>query len=549
MYQALYRKYRPSSFSEVVGQKHITETLKNQLNEGRVFHAYLFTGTRGTGKTSCAKILAKAVNCPDIKGGDPCCECESCIEIASGEVMDISEIDAASNNSVDDIRSLREQVNFTPAKAKYRVYIIDEVHMLTQSAFNALLKTLEEPPAHVIFILATTEIHKLPATIISRCERFDFKRIDTADIAERLRFVCEKEGISANDSALGLIASLADGGMRDALSILDLCVASGREINEKTVSDICGLSGRDRMFRAADAIAERNAAEAVKIVEEVHLSSAGVSRFLSDLSAHFRDLLIFKTLSDNRPVTATAEDSEKLEKQAERFTLEEILYCLETLRQSLSLSSGSDARTLTEMSVIRLCTPSLVGTVSALEARISALEKMLEKGVVKTEKAPEVAAEKPSEVAPKTEEKPVYDEEIPLPDSPDEAEYEPPFEENLPVEKTEPESSCGDTVFPYWKDVLEQIKTTCPPLAGVLAESNAYERGDMLLIDSANPMFRKLLGSNQLYRKRIKEAAAALSGKQFRLGPYEKKVTEKEVKNDPLAAFAKKLDNLACEIK
>ena len=247
-YQALYRKYRPQTFSDVIGQEHITETLKNELSAGKTVHAYLFTGTRGTGKTSCAKILAKAVNCLDPKDGDPCLECQACRMAASGENTDIVEIDAASNNGVDNIRELREKVNFTPSVSKYRVYIIDEVHMLSTDAFNALLKTLEEPPAHVIFILATTEVHMLPATILSRCQRFDFRRIDPDSICDRIQYIAEKEGFTVTPDAARLIAAAADGGMRDALSILDLCISNGSTVDEKTVENVCGMAIRNRLI-------------------------------------------------------------------------------------------------------------------------------------------------------------------------------------------------------------------------------------------------------------------------------------------------------------
>ena len=247
-YQALYRKYRPTTFSDVIGQEHITETLKNELSEGKTVHAYLFTGTRGTGKTSCAKILAKAVNCLNPKDGDPCLECEGCLAIANGENTDIVEIDAASNNGVDNIRELRDLLSFAPASSKYRVFIIDEVHMLSIGAFNALLKTLEEPPEHVIFILATTEVHKLPATILSRCQRFDFRRIDNEKICERIQYIAEKEGLSVSSDAATLIASAADGGMRDALSILDLCASSSKDIDEATVESVCAMAGNDYLL-------------------------------------------------------------------------------------------------------------------------------------------------------------------------------------------------------------------------------------------------------------------------------------------------------------
>ena len=241
-YQALYRKYRPVTFSDVIGQEHITTTLKNELYSNKIVHAYLFTGTRGTGKTTCAKILAKAVNCLSPKDGDPCGECEMCQAIANGEVTDIYEIDAASNNGVDDIRDLRDQVNFLPSMGKYRVYIIDEVHMLSLPAFNALLKTLEEPPEHVIFILATTEVHKLPATILSRCQRFDFRRIDPEKICERIQSIAQLEGLTVTDDAATLIAAAADGGMRDALSILDLCLFNNTNIDEDVVASVCAMA-------------------------------------------------------------------------------------------------------------------------------------------------------------------------------------------------------------------------------------------------------------------------------------------------------------------
>lgn len=538
MYQALYRKYRPSTFSEVVGQEHITETLKHQLDTGKIFHAYLFTGTRGTGKTSCAKILAKAVNCENLKNGDPCCECESCKQIADGEVMDISEIDAASNNGVDNIRALRDQANFTPAKAKYRVYIIDEVHMLSIGAFNALLKTLEEPPAHVVFILATTEVHKLPATIISRCERFDFKRIDTDNIVKRLEHVCEQEKIDFTDEALRLIASLADGGMRDALSILDLCAAADGKVTEERVFTTCGLSGKEKLFEITDKIAEHDAAGAVGIVEEVHASSSTVSRFLSELSSHLRDVMIVKTMPSPRPVVATAAEEKRLEAQGAKFTFEELLNALEILRNSTASLSAGDAKTLAEMTVIRLCRPDLLNGLTALEARLAALETKINSGdfsvsskTKETETKP-IVTEKPVEVQEKTPEITKEDtaEELPIPTEPDSSETE-------------------ETPFKQWGALLDEVRITCPLIVGVLEGSRAYTKGDMLLIDCDNTQFRSMLNANDKYRKDIKAAALKLTGKSFRLGPYEKKAETKKTEEDPLRAFAKKLDILSNEIK
>ena len=270
MYQALYRKWRPSSFGEVSGQPQVTLTLLNELKSGRISHAYLFTGSRGTGKTSCAKILAKAVNCENPVDGEPCCVCEMCRSAENGDAPDIIEIDAASNNGVDNIRDIREEVNLSPFRGKYRVYIIDEVHMLSQGAFNALLKTLEEPPAHVIFILATTEVHKLPATVLSRCQRFDFKRISPENISDRLKVIANGEGFGITDDAAALIARLADGGMRDAVSLLDRCCARGSDIDTATVAAAAGIAGTAHLFEMSGYIAQKDTASCLTLVNRLH---------------------------------------------------------------------------------------------------------------------------------------------------------------------------------------------------------------------------------------------------------------------------------------
>ena len=366
-YQALYRKYRPQTFSDVVGQEHITETLKNELSAGKVTHAYLFTGTRGTGKTSTAKILAKAVKCLNPKNGDPCLECESCLSVANGENTDIVEIDAASNNSVDSIRELRDQVNFAPASSKYRVYIIDEVHMLTISAFNALLKTLEEPPEHVIFILATTEVHKLPATILSRCQRFDFRRIDPERICERIQYIAGKEGLTVTDGAASLIAAAADGGMRDALSILDLCASGSKNIDEETVESVCGMAGGDYLLQLAEG--------ALLLTDKLYNTSVDMQRLLSELTSHFRDLMIIKTVkSDNKPIVCSETRLKALTEQAAAFDIKDIMHALSLLQASAAGMQGGNRRCEMEMALIRLCTPSLSNDLSSLERRINALE-------------------------------------------------------------------------------------------------------------------------------------------------------------------------------
>ena len=296
MYQVLYRKWRPQVFSDVAGQPHVTDTLRRELQEGRLSHAYLFTGSRGTGKTTCAKILAKAVNCLHPVDGNPCNECEICKGIDSGSILDVIEIDAASNNGVDNIRDLREEANFTPVAAKYRVYIIDEVHMLSIGAFNALLKTLEEPPSYVLFILATTEVHKLPATILSRCQRFDFRRIPPEDIAARLEYVAGQEGMElAHDAAL-LIARIADGALRDALSLLDQCAGRSKQITVEIVSEAAGLAGRGHLYELSAALRAEDSARRSPCLDELHQGSCDMERLCGDLIDHFRNLMIAKTV-------------------------------------------------------------------------------------------------------------------------------------------------------------------------------------------------------------------------------------------------------------
>ena len=525
-YQALYRKYRPQTFSEVVGQEHITETLKNELALGKTVHAYLFTGTRGTGKTSCAKILAKAVNCLNPKDGDPCLECESCLSVANGENTDIVEIDAASNNSVESIRELREQVAFAPASSKYRVYIIDEVHMLSTSAFNALLKTLEEPPSHVIFILATTEVHKLPATILSRCQRFDFKRIEADRICERIQYIADKEGLTVSQGAASLIAAAADGGMRDALSILDLCASAGKNIDEETVEGVCGMAGSDYLITLADYIKAKNAEDALMLIDKLYGNSVDMSRLLSELTTHYRDLMIIKTVKgESKPIVCSMAKLKALEKQAADYDIKDIMYTLSLLQSANSGMQNGNRRCEMEMTVIKLCTPALSSDITSLERRISALEG----GAVKATPAPAKSTPTPAVEKP-------YDmqeeEEIPLPESPKETVAEAP----------KPPQSSEITPVQSWGEILSILKTSAPLIAGVLKDSKAYIKGQYLLIDAPNTQFRSLINSsNGVYKDSIRKAAQTVLGATYKLGPYTPaKVTAKE---DPLAALADKLKN------
>ena len=527
-YQALYRKYRPTKFSDVVGQDHITKTLKNELACGKIVHAYLFTGTRGTGKTTCAKILAKAINCLSLVDGDPCGECEICRMIANDEITDIVEMDAASNNGVDDIRELREQVNFSPATAKYRVYIIDEVHMLTGPAFNALLKTLEEPPEHVVFILATTEVHKLPATILSRCQRFDFRRIDSSEIVKRLKYVAQNEGLNLTDDAATLIASAADGGMRDALSILDLCASHSSNITEETVANVCSMAGNDYLIKMADLIKNHNTQEALLLIDKLHNSSVDMLRLLSELTQHFRDLMIVKVVKgEQKPIVCSSSKMKALETQAQSFDIKEIMAILGVLQSSAAAMQNGNRRCEMEMAIIRLCNPQIRQDLDSLERRIAALESGTGMPKTQIESAKKVTA---------------FEAEQPTaPDNSDIPDDDIPEFNNNTAEKSAP-----DGIYPVsqWGEILGVLRQNCPIIAGVLNDSSAYIQGDRLLIDTNNSQFRTLVnGNNPTYRDSIRKAASQVLGKVYKLGPYHAKTAESQ-SDDPLKSFAEKLKQL-----
>ena len=532
-YQALYRKYRPLTFSDVVGQEQVTKTLQKELTDGKTVHAYLFTGTRGTGKTSCAKILARAVNCQHPVNGDPCLQCEQCKASLLDENTDIVEIDAASNNGVDSIRELRELINFAPANSKYRVYIIDEVHMLSSGAFNALLKTLEEPPAHVIFILATTEVHKLPATILSRCQRFDFRRIDSEKIAERIQYVAEKEGLTVTDDAATLIASVADGGMRDALSILDLCASNNKNIDENTVETVCAMAGNDYLIDLTDCLKQGDTEKALILIEELNNSSVDMLRLLSELTSHFRDLMIVKTVKGaKKPIVCSSKRMAALENQAEDFDVKEIICCLNILQETASKMQSGNRRSQMELAVIKICNPTLSTDLDSLERRVAALEKGNNVRIISAAQPENKSASKKAEL---------IDDEIPLPDS--EYETPAPMEENVTVpqenvKSTPPEK--GVSEVENWNEIIRLIKQKSPIMGGVLNDSKAYIKGDYLLIDAPNEQFRSLVnGANPIYKNSIRSAAQEVLGVTYKLGPYKKPTVSTE--GDPLLAVAEKL--------
>ena len=393
-YQALYRKWRPMTFDDVVGQNHITETLKHELASEKIGHAYLFCGTRGTGKTTTAKIFSRAVNCENPKDGEPCNVCDTCKGIIDGRIMDVYEMDAASNNGVDAIRNLREEVIYTPAGCKYKVYIIDEVHMLTIQAFNALLKTLEEPPEHALFILATTEPQKIPQTILSRCQRYDFKRIGVDDIAGRLKKVAAAEGINATEDALELIAEIGDGSMRDALSVLDRCSAFGEELRRENVSEIVGIVDERVLFNITEDVISNNVSGAIAKLDGLLNMGKDVLTFFEDYIEHLRSVLLCNECKKpERVLEKSPEAIEKYKSQAERLTATQLIYGITVLNEYHGRAkSMAIPRIAAEVALIKFCKPKYSSEVDALNARIEKLEQLVGRGAAAVQ-LPEIKSE------------------------------------------------------------------------------------------------------------------------------------------------------------
>ena len=510
MYQALYRKWRPKTFDDVYGQPHVTRTLQNQLESGRISHAYLFTGSRGTGKTTCAKILSKAVNCLSPVNGNPCNECEICKGIDNGSILDVIEIDAASNNGVDNIRDLREEANFTPANAKYRVYIIDEVHMLSIGAFNALLKTLEEPPSHVIFILATTEIHKLPSTILSRCQRFDFKRISPEDITARLMYVAEKENATLTENAASLIARIADGGMRDALSLLDRCLSMGTNIDEAAVSDAAGIAGSAYLFSFSEYVADGDITNALKLISKLHNDSCDIESLCTELTLHFRNIMVSKTVSDcNGLIVCSKDEMQKLKERAQSLKLSKILSCIDILEQtSKNIKNAANKKIQLEAAFIKMCSPESSASVSVsdgIEDRLAEIEKRLE--II--ESAPRATLQgakvQPSEPAPV--QKPSKSEASPAPE-------EAPGEPKASTAENLPDIPDGD--FSSWSEVLEKLKVYDIPLFGILAGSTASIKSGRVVIHSDNTTLFDFICSDT-HSKELSRAVAEVLGRRMKI--------------------------------
>jgi len=566
-YKVLYRKYRPKVFDDVVGQPQVTVTLKNELKNGRVNHAYLFTGTRGTGKTTCAKILSKAVNCLSPVDGDPCCQCEICKGIENGEIFDVVEMDAASNRRLDDIRDVIEKVSFTPERGKYRVFIIDEVHMLTNEAFNALLKTLEEPPAHVIFILATTEVHKLPATIMSRCQRFDFHRIKPQAVAERIKYVAKCENTTVTDEAALLVAVISDGAMRDALSLFDRCIGISSDVDAEIVRRAAGLAGKENLLDIVSSCVNKNTERALSTLNKLHRESKDMMRLCDEIISHYRSLMMIKSVRNPREMVVLSDSEYEIAfDQAQILTLSDIVYAMDVLGRAFErMGKGNDNRTELEIALVKLSSPELDASNEALLSRIAALEKTVKllsanpqpqhfetkaennKPVVtspaKTEEVKakeEPKAETQVAPAPKREEKPA---EVIRPQQVREATEK----KVLRREPVDMEAIMNDAKpLRSWPEVVANLKQYSRVIASSFEGTTAYESGDYLLIDARSDIPFKLLQKSD-QRENLRNAVQEITGKRYILGPY-KKAEKKEKEDDPLEELISDLKDSNVEI-
>ena len=594
MYRALYRKWRPQRFEDVVGQRAIVTALKNQITANRVGHAYLFTGVRGTGKTTCAKIFAKAVNCLHPVNGDPCGECEICRGIDNGSILDVVEMDAASNNGVDDIRDLRDETAYTPSACKYKVYIIDEVHMLSTAAFNALLKTLEEPPAHVIFILATTEIQKVPATILSRCQRYDFTRIGPEDIARRVEYIAGEEKLELTPDGAELIARLADGALRDALSILDTCAGVTAKIDADVVRRMAGVTDRSYLFRISDALEAQDGAAALAQLAQLRQQSVDVKRLTEELIAHYRALMLAALPGGQALLSGVSPEEEALYlEKGPQLGQREAIRAIRALGSALEhMTRGSDQRIELELALFSLSEPPQqmqAVPVQAVPARAAAQPAVVQPFASAPAAQPFASA--PARPAPTAEPTPAQPQEavpvqpavpaasVPQTAVPEQAEISPaPAEETLPLPEEPPvqqtetplpweeppvsveqpaapepvqqpsvppvQEKTADPVpgksdktvqegiapFPYWEQVVQQLQEKDPMLYTYLRKSKAYFDGTRVLIDGGKT-FRDFIRANRDSQRLIKKLIANVSGVAVPIGPYEPKTAGKVVSN------------------
>ena len=608
MYRALYRKWRPQRFEDVVAQRGIVTALRNQVASGRVGHAYLFTGVRGTGKTTCAKIFAKAVNCLHPKDGDPCGECEICKGIDNGSILDVVEMDAASNNGVDDIRDLRDETAYTPSACHYKVYIIDEVHMLSTAAFNALLKTLEEPPAHVIFILATTEIQKVPATILSRCQRYDFTRIGPEDIAQRVEYIAGQEGLELTTDGAELISRLADGAMRDALSILDTCAGVTAKIDADVVRRMAGVTDRSYLFRISDALEAQDGAAALAQLAALRQQSVDVKRLTEELIAHYRALMLAALPGGQSLLSGVSpeEEAQYLEK-GPQLGQREAVRAIRTLGNALEhMTRGSDQRIELELALFTLSEPPQTAPAAAVSVQAAApaapvvrpfvsapaqpapqpfvsapvtpppaVQEPLSAPAAEPTSAPEEPAVSPASVPEEPAPAPAEEELPPPPDEPPVAESAPlPWDEpaapvtaSLP-EETPAEASAptapapeytadpalsrprkvaaeGINPFEQWSEVVKLLKEKDPMLHSYLRKSKAYFDGTRVLIDGGKT-FRDFIRVNKDSQRLIKKLIAQVSGVAVPIGPYEPRTAAKHTSNAEQSLHA--LEKLGLEV-
>lgn len=608
MYRALYRKWRPQRFEDVVGQRAIVTALKNQITANRVGHAYLFTGVRGTGKTTCAKIFAKAVNCLHPVNGDPCGECEICKGIDNGSILDVVEMDAASNNGVDDIRDLRDETAYTPSACHYKVYIIDEVHMLSTAAFNALLKTLEEPPAHVIFILATTEIQKVPATILSRCQRYDFTRIGPEDIAQRVEYIAGQEGLELSGEGAELISRLADGAMRDALSILDTCAGVTAKIDADVVRRMAGVTDRSYLFHISDALEAQDAAAALAQLAQLRQQSVDVKRLTEELIAHYRALMLAALPGGQALLSGVSPEEEKLYlENGPRMGQREAIRAIRALGNALEhMTRGSDQRIELELALFSLseppqqvavqavpaarpavpaqeaprpfasapvkpfvCAPAASALVQETSVEPAPMQQSEPEPVPQPVEPPkaEAAASAEEELPPLPEEPPVTSEAPPPWDEPTPAaspqrEAPPAPAQEVPAAQPQPEpkpeytadpalnkprkvAAEGINPFPQWAEVIKLLQEQDPMLYTYLKKSKGYFDGTRVLIDGGKT-FRDFIRANKESQKLIKKLIAQVSGVAVPIGPYESKTVNRASAN--AEESLRKLEQLGLEV-
>ena len=608
MYRALYRKWRPQRFEDVVAQRGIVTALRNQVASGRVGHAYLFTGVRGTGKTTCAKIFAKAVNCLHPKDGDPCGECEICKGIDNGSILDVVEMDAASNNGVDDIRDLRDETAYTPSACHYKVYIIDEVHMLSTAAFNALLKTLEEPPAHVIFILATTEIQKVPATILSRCQRYDFTRIGPEDIAQRVEYIAGQEGLELTTDGAELISRLADGAMRDALSILDTCAGVTAKIDADVVRRMAGVTDRSYLFRISDALEAQDGAAALAQLAALRQQSVDVKRLTEELIAHYRALMLAALPGGQSLLSGVSpeEEAQYLEK-GPQLGQREAVRAIRTLGNALEhMTRGSDQRIELELALFTLSEPPQTAPAAAVSVQAAApaapvvrpfvsapaqpapqpfvsapvtpppaVQEPLSAPAAEPTSIPEEPAVSPASVPEEPAPAPAEEELPPPPDEPPVAESAPlpwdepaapvtaPLPEETPAEASAPTAPApeytadpafsrprkvaaeGINPFEQWSEVIKLLQEKDPMLHSYLRKSKAYFDGTRVLIDGGKT-FRDFIRVNKDSQRLIKKLIAQVSGVAVPIGPYEPRTAAKHTSNAEQSLHA--LEKLGLEV-